>query len=158
LNRHFSVADLYGKLANLADDLTNEALKNTGKMKMFTGESQMLGERKFKNPFYFTNTAKILCACNEVPKTPDDTDAFFRRIVMFSFPNQFREDDPKTDPNLAEKLTTPEELSGIFNWAIEGLDRLLKNGRFSRSKTIEQTRELYLRASDPQLAWTQLAS
>jgi putative DNA primase/helicase len=153
LNRHFSTAELYGKLANIADDLTNEALKNTGKMKMFTGESQMMGERKFKDPFYFMNTAKIICACNEVPKTPDDTDAFFARIYPFIFPNQFREDDPKTDPDLIEKLTTPNELSGIFNWAIEGLDRLFKNKCFSNSKTIEQVRELYLCASNPLKTW-----
>jgi putative DNA primase/helicase len=133
--------------------LTNEALKNTGKMKMFTGESQMMGERKFKDPFYFMNTAKIICACNEVPKTPDDTDAFFARIYPFTFPNQFREDDPKTDPDLIEKLTTPNELSGIFNWAIEGLDRLFKNKCFSNSKTIEQVRELYLCASNPLKTW-----
>lgn len=153
LNRHFSTAELYGKLANIADDLTNEALKNTGKMKMFTGESQMMGERKFKDPFYFMNTAKIICACNEVPKTPDDTDAFFARIYPFTFPNQFREDDPKTDPDLIEKLTTANELSGIFNWGLEGLDRLFKNKCFSNSKTIEQVRELYLCASNPLKSW-----
>lgn len=153
LNRHFSTAELYGKLANIADDLTNEALKNTGKMKMFTGESQMMGERKFKDPFYFMNTAKIICACNEVPKTPDDTDAFFARIYPFTFPNQFREDDPKTDPDLIEKLTTGNELSGIFNWGLEGLDRLFKNKCFSNSKTIEQVRDLYLCASNPLKSW-----
>jgi phage/plasmid-associated DNA primase len=76
-------------------------------------------------------------------------------IEMFSFLNQFREDDPKTDPNLAEKLSTPEELSGIFNWALEGLKRLLKNGRFSNSKTIEEVREYYMRATNSQMAYSQ---
>jgi phage/plasmid-associated DNA primase len=33
-----------------------------------------------------------------------------------------------TDPTLPEKLTAEEELSGILNWTLEGLKRLMENG------------------------------
>ena len=49
---------------------------------------------------------------------------------------------------MLEKLAVKEELAGFFNFAIEGLTRLLKNKGFSHSKTIEATREQYIRASD----------
>jgi hypothetical protein len=39
-------------------------------------------------------------------------------------------DDPKTDPYLVDKLTTEEELQGLLNWALEGLERLLMNKTF----------------------------
>jgi len=57
--------------------------------------------------------------------------------------------DPETDPNILEKLTIDTELSGFFNWAIEGLQRLLKNGKFSNAKSVDEIREQYIRASDP---------
>ena len=53
------------------------------------------------------------------------------------------------DIKLIDKLTTDDELSGIFNWAIEGLKRLLKNGDFSNYESVEKMRELYIRKSDP---------
>lgn len=154
-NSRFLKAELSGKIANLADDLPNEALKNTGGLKMLSGESPLQGEIKYKSPFKFVNSAKLVCACNEVPPTPDDTDAFFARFVLVFFPNQFLEDNPKTDIHLSEKLTTPEELSGIFNWAIEGADRLMKNGKFSYSKSVEDVRTQYSRLSNPIKAFSE---
>jgi putative DNA primase/helicase len=145
----FSRSNLYGKLANIFDDLPATALKTTGYLKQVTGRSLISAERKFHDMFNFINYAKLVFACNAVPKCPDDTDAFFRRWLQINFPKVFLENDPKTDKDLTAKLTKPEELSGILNWAIEGLLRLLKNKRFSAGKSIEETREQYIRSTDP---------
>jgi putative DNA primase/helicase len=68
--------------------------------------------------------------------------------VIINFPKTF--DENTADPTLPEKLTRPEELSGILNWALEGLKRLMQNGfRFSYNKSVEEIEELYTRASDP---------
>jgi putative DNA primase/helicase len=113
------------------------------------------GEYKFRGRFDFEPYAKLLFSCNKMPQTPDDTDAFFRRWLILAFPNQFLADNPKTDPNLKEKLTTPEELSGILNWALEGLQRLLKQGKFSTGETVEQTRDRYTLLSNPVRAFAE---
>ena len=47
-------------------------------------------------------------------------------------------------PNIIEKLTTPTELSGFLNWALEGLERLLKNKNFTGLKPLEQRKEIWL--------------
>jgi len=65
-----------------------------------------------------------------------------------NFLNQFLPDNPKTDPHILDKLMTDENLSGFLNWALEGLQRLLKNGKFSYSKTTEETWDLYTKFSD----------
>jgi phage/plasmid-associated DNA primase len=52
------------------------------------------------------------------------------------------------DKDKLKKMTTPTELSGLLNLALAGLKRLLKNGDFTNSKTIEENRELYIRSSD----------
>lgn len=145
----FARSSLYGKLANIYPDLSDRALKGTGYFKMLSGGDTVSAEYKFRDRFEFKNYAKLVFSCNKVPESPDDTTAFFRRWIIINFPKQFLEGDPNTDPNLLQKLTTEDELSGFFNWALEGLERLLKNGKFSTGKSLEDTREQYIRASDP---------
>jgi len=145
----FARSSLYGKLANIYPDLSDRALRSTGYFKMLSGGDTVSAEFKFRDRFEFKNYAKLIFSCNKVPESPDDTTAFFRRWIIINFPKQFLEGDPKTDPNLLQKLSTNDELSGIFNWALEGLERLLKNGKFSTGKSVEEVREQYIRASDP---------
>jgi len=68
---------------------------------------------------------------------------------MPNFPNQFSDLDPKTDKNLLQKLLDPKEMSGILNWALEGLARLLKNGRFTGTQSAKAIMERYERNADP---------
>lgn len=145
INR-FAMAQLHGKLANLFADLPAKALRDTSFFKMLTGEDLIPAEKKFKDGFTFTNNAKMIFSCNQIPRSPDDSDAFFRRWIIINFPNQFLNE--KADKNLIEKLTSKEELSGFLNFAIEGLRRLLQNGDFTKSKSITEIREEYIRQSD----------
>jgi len=149
VSSRFAAAELYGKMANIYDDLSQNALKRTGQFKMATGGGRMKGERKFKNPFFFVNEGKMFFSTNQIPDADDNTIAFFRRWIIMNFPNKFLETDPRTDPDLLEKLTTEEELSGFFNWALEGLRRLDGQGGFSHSKTVDEVQEQYERMSSP---------
>ncbi len=147
LNR-FAKADLFGRLANLYADLPDSALKGVGTFKMLTGGDPIRGERKFQNSFLFVNSAKLTFSCNVVPEVYEDTTAFFRRWIIIQFPNTF--DGTKADKDLLKKLATPEELSGVLNFALEGLARLQANGwRFSLSRSTEEVRQDYIRRSSP---------
>lgn len=142
----FALANLYGKYANLFADLPSRALKNTSIFKMLVGEDLIPAEKKFKDKFFFTNYAKQIFSANQVPQSPDDSDAFFRRWIILNFPNQFL--NSKADKTLLSKLTTPQELSGFLNFAIEGLKRLLDEQDFSNSLSVDKIRETYVRLSD----------
>ena len=145
----FAPAGLYGKVANLYADLPDRDLKYVGQFKMATGGDPMRAEFKNINAFFFTNTAKLTFSCNKVPKVPEDSTGFFRRWIIIEFPNCF-EGSADEDKDLKEKLATDEELSGLLNWAIEGLKRLRGNGwHFSNGKTVEKVREDYIVRSDP---------
>jgi len=142
----FALASLFGKLANLYADLPSRALQQTSIFKMLVGEDLIPGEQKFKNKFFFTNYSKQIFSCNQVPKSPDDSDAFFRRWIILVFPNKFLNE--KADKKLMQKLTTSTELSGFLNYAIAGYKRLLIQNDFSYSQSVENVREAYIRMSD----------
>jgi putative DNA primase/helicase len=143
----FMPAELYGKMVNVYDDLPNITLKHTGKFKMATGDGFLTVERKHRDPFQFFNEAKMFFSCNQLPKIDDNTIAFFRRIIIINFPNKFMGDH--ADPDLLADLTTEEELSGLLNWALEGLERLEKRGAFSYSSTVDEVQRQYERMSNP---------
>lgn len=142
----FALADLYGKLANLFYDLPTEALRTTGPFKALVGGDLIKGERKFKQPFFFVNHAKLIFSANQLPKTLDYSDAFFRRWIIITFPNKFTD---KRDPHILEKLTTPQELSGFLKLAVEHLKELLSRGTFANEECVEKIKDMYIRMSDP---------
>ena len=152
-NNRFAKAELYGKLANIYADLPDKALTHTGIFKMLTGGDLISAERKFKGHIKFVNYAKLIFSCNKIPEAREDTSAFYRRWIIINFPYKFEGKD--VDPHILEKIATSDELSGFLNWALEGLSRLLKNGRFSHSKTTEEMREEYIMASNPVLAFVE---
>lgn len=147
LEHRFSTSYFYNKMANIHADLPAKSMENTGKFKMLTGGDTMIAEVKNKMGFPFVNYAKMVFACNKLPEVSDNTIAFFRRWIIINFPNSF-EEGGNADENLLQKMTTPEELSGLLNWSIDGLKRLLFQRKFSTKVTPEQMGELYQRMAD----------
>lgn len=148
----FKKVQLYGKLANIHADLSTKKLNNTGTFKMLTGEDRIEGERKYEDSFYFKNHAKLIYSANELPATDDLTDAFFRRWIIIDFPYKFTsnpDDGHKDkDDSLPESILSDEELSGLFNWAIEGLQRVLEDG-FTMTGSMEDVKEEWLTRTNP---------
>jgi len=156
-----SVCELHGKLANLAGDLSPTALKDTGLFKEITGRDMIGAKRKYLRDLFFTNYSKQVFACNELPKVYDSSSGFWERWLLFEFPFKFvdkeiyndLDDDLKKNHKIKDidiilKLTTPDELSGLLNIALDGLKRLLENKKFSYSKSVEEVKDLWVRRSD----------
>ena len=147
----FSVAELYGRLANIVGDLSAKELYHSGRLKSLTGGDLLLAEKKFQNPFNFINHAKLIYSANELPKTFDGTLAFWRRVMLINFNKTFMGEGDKKD--LWKEFTTEEEMSGILNLAIKGIQRLKVNGGFSKESSVEEVEEYYIRNSDPVTAF-----
>jgi len=142
----FAAAQLYGKHANLFADLSDKALNQTGPFKMLSAGDSLDGEKKFKDAFTFKNYAKLIYSANKLPEVTDTTNAFFRRWIIINFPYTF--DDLSADKNMLDKLTTPEELSGMLRNAVIALQHLISEGHFMRSETTEQVEERYMKLSN----------
>jgi len=147
----FASGNLYLKNANIYPDLDADALKSTGEIKALVGEDMIYAERKFKDSFPFLNYAKLCFSCNRLPKTSDDSDAFYRRWIIINFPNKFEKEE--RDIGLLDKLTTAEELSGFFNKIVESLSGLLERTVFSNEESVDAVRDYYLRLSDSTIAF-----
>jgi putative DNA primase/helicase len=152
------VSDLFGKLANIAGDLSKTSLKETGLFKELTGRDMITCDRKYKTPLHFVNYAKMVFCANELPFVYDNSLGFYDRweIINFNYTfvpaPEYNNASDKTnlkirDPNIIESISNEAELNGLFNWAYKGLTRLLDNGSFSSCQTSDETKKTWMRNS-----------
>jgi putative DNA primase/helicase len=99
----------------------------------------------YHDPFMIENYAKLIFNCNELPRDVEHSHAYFRRFLIIAFNVIIPEDEQ--DKQLAAKIIE-NELSGVFNWVLEGLKRLLSQKRFTDSDTVKQQLEQYKKQSD----------
>ena len=139
----FKPAQLVGKLANIYADIPKRPLHETGMFKMLTGGDRITVEKKFKDPFEFENTARLIFSANELPEVTDQTYAFWRRWIVVQFPKVF-----PPNPGLINELTTPEELSGFLNEVLAVLDEIERRGDLTRTGEVERMMEEWMRRSN----------
>lgn len=100
---------------------------------------------KYKDSFSISNYARLCFNCNELPREVEHNNAFFRRFLIIPFEVTIPEEDQ--NPELAKEIIS-KELSGIFNWVLAGLNRLLENKQFTYSDKAALVLKEYREQSD----------
>ncbi len=86
------------------------------RIKEITGGDQITARYLYGEYFDFRSNIKLWCATNNLPKTDDLTDAFWRRMIVIPFDRKFKGKD--RNPNILAELKG--ESSGIINRLYEG--------------------------------------
>ena len=131
--------------ANLANKLVNYASEINGKLESSFFKQLVSGEPiearlPYGDPFMLKNYAKLIFNCNELPKDVEQSHAYFRRFLIVPFDVTIPESEQ--DKDLPTKIIS-SELSGVFNWVLEGLQRLLAQKRFTECEAVSKALESY---------------
>lgn len=139
----FATAHLYNKHINIYDDLSFSDINENGSFKIATGSGVMTGEYKFGENFQFENYSKLTFSCNKIPNVKDSNDeAYFSRWIVI----QFNKKVEHPDKFLMDKLSIEDEISGLLNFSLEGLQRLITNQEFSYNKDPDEIKAEMLRS------------
>lgn len=145
----YALYGLYRKMANICGEIGKGAIRDTSNLKIATGR-ETIRTRDLRQSFIeFNNYAKLIFAMNHPPEFDDFSEGLKRRIVLIEYPNKFKKGAKGTINSIEDTFTTPESMTGILNWAIEGLRRLLKNGIISHSRTNAENGINYDKKSRP---------
>lgn len=124
LDDRFTTALLFGKLANIVAELPTTSIVDNSMFKRISGGDPVVGERKHKEHFDFIPTARLLYTCNNIPRNNSDkSEGFYRRVLIVPFNKVV----PVEKRNKKLINIFKEEIDGIFMFALEGLERLIKN-------------------------------
>lgn len=91
-----------------------------------SGEDSLTIDRKFREPWTGQLPTRFVVLSNELPRFGDSSGAIANRFIVLTQVNSWL---GKEDTRLTAKLC--EELPGILSWALDGLDRLTKQGAFT---------------------------
>lgn len=153
LDDRFSTAMLFGKLANLGDDISDSFKEDVAIFKKIaTGES-IKAENKGKDAFQFIPYAKLIFSANNIPRMKDPTGAAMRRLLTIPLNAKFSENDSDYDPQIKVKLTQQDAMEYFILLAISGLKRVLKNKHFTVSQKVQQAKTDYEQENNPILAF-----
>jgi putative DNA primase/helicase len=140
LNDEKYLPELFGKMINVSGETPSAKQMNTDLIKSVVAGDWVTGREVYKKPSKFKPYAKHYLGMNTLPEIDDNTHGMWRRIHVIEFPRTFKESE--MDVELTGKLI--DELSGIFNWALEGYRRLRDQGFiFSISPSMQKSKKLY---------------
>ena len=132
-------SNIVGKLLNTCSDVAPNALNGDLFKRLASGEP-ISTKILYQDVTSTSDYARMLFSLNELPRTNDLTNGYFRRLLIVPFKVQI----PKSEinPNLAKEIIA-NELPGIMNWVLKGYGRLTRNQAFTSSSIIDREMEIY---------------
>lgn len=151
LGDRFKTAEMFGKLANIGDDIGDDFIPNPAVFKKLVSGDRVNVERKGQNPFDFNNYGKLLFSANNIPRIKDKSGAVISRLVIIPFDAQFSVNDVDYDPYVKYKLRQPENMEYLIQLGIKGLKRVLQNREFTSSQRVQKELREYEENNNPVL-------
>ncbi len=151
LGDRFSTSMMFGKLANIGDDIGDDFLQGSQVAtfkKVVTG-NRIKAERKGQDPFEFNPYVKLLFSANDIPRMKDKTGAVLRRLVIIPFNATFSKDSPDYDPFIKYKLIQQESVEYLIRVGVEGLKRIIENNEFTKSEKVAEQIDEYENENNP---------
>src|SRR4029079_11210253 len=129
LSTNFGLQPLIGKPLALVSDArlstTADSKIVVERLLSISGEDSLTIDRKYKEPWTGRLPTRFLIMTNELPRLSDASGALASRFILLVLTKSFYGSE---NPKLTGELLT--EAPAIFNWALEGLDRLTARGYF----------------------------
>ena len=157
LGDRFSTSMMFGKLANIGDDISDDFLQGSqvAIFKKVVSGNRIKAERKGQDPFEFNPYVKLLFSANDIPRMKDKTGAVLRRLVIIPFNARFTkylpsgDIDPDYNPKIRYELVEQSSVEYLIRVGVEGLKRIIGNQGFSKSDATEQMAEEYDLMNNP---------
>ena len=131
LGEKFQNAELFGKLANLGDDIGEEFIASSSVFKKLVTGERIQVQRKGQDPFEFNNYSKMIFSANSIPRIKDKSGGLKRRLIIVPFDAVFDKTDPDYRPFIKYELREQEAIERLILLGVRGLKRILENDAFT---------------------------
>lgn len=151
----FGVAPLVGKTAAIVADARfggrgGQAVVE--RLLTISGEDSLTVDRKMRDAWTGKIGARFFIMSNEPPNLRENSGALANRMLHLRLTQSFL---GREDHSLVADLLSDESLAGVFNWALDGLDRLLATSYFTVPKASAAAERELIRLASPITAFVE---
>ena len=151
LSHEYKAAGLFGKLANLGDDIEDEFIPSAGIFKKVVSGDRMNANVKFAAPIEFNPYCKLIFSGNTIPRLGRgrDSDAIIDRLIIVPFNASFNKDTAGFSPFIKYQLRDEACMEYLIRIGLEGLQRVLANHSFTECEQTEKELVEYAETLNP---------
>lgn len=125
------------RLLNIAEP-PQQMIIDSALLKTLSGKDKITARPLYREPFEFYPYFKLFINTNYLPIIDDNTIFASNRVNVITFNRHFTLKERKT--HLKDDLKKQDEISGIFNWCLEGLKRYTEMGLNIPNEVIQDTK------------------
>ena len=156
LSDRFSTIMMFGKLANLGDDISSEYIADVSIFKKITRGNEIDAEQKGQPKFSFKPYVKLIFSANNIPRMGrGDTSAAHDRLLIIPFNAHFSKNDADYDNTIIWKLQSQEAMEYLIQLGIQGLKRVLQNKQYTHSNKVDSQLDEYRIENNPILSFVE---
>ena len=140
LSHEYKSAALFGKLANLGDDIEDEFIPSAGIFKKVVSGDRMNANVKFAQPIEFNPYCKLIFSGNTIPRLGRgrDSEAIIDRLIIVPFNASFNKESGNFNAFIKYELRSEECMEYLVRIGIEGLKRVLATNSFTTSEAMNE--------------------
>lgn len=133
LSHEYKAAGIFGKLANLGDDIEDEFIPSAGIFKKVVSGDRMNANVKYSAPIEFNPYCKLIFSGNTIPRLGRgrDSAAIIDRLIIVPFNASFDKNSEGFSPFIKYQLRTPAAMEYLIQIGIKGLKRVLAANEFT---------------------------
>ena len=148
---NFAASDMYGKIANLVDDLPDEYIEDAGALKSIVSGQAITIERKGKDGFSGVITAPLIFGSNHFPRFREHGNSIMRRMMIIPFDYNFMSDSEALQVYEVDNMLRSDEVREyVLKLALEGVKQVKDNkGKPTPNKRVERALEKFETSNDP---------
>ena len=155
LDDRFSTVMLFGKLANIGDDISDEFVTDAASFKKIVTGETIDAEQKGQPKFDFEPYVKLIFSANNIPRIGKgrDSGAILRRLVIVPFNARFEEGQPGFMPFIGDDLKSQESMEYLIQIGLTGLKRVLSKRQFTKSEAMQRELDEFEETNNPVLGF-----
>ena len=148
---NFAASDMYGKIANLVDDLPDEYIEDAGALKSIVSGQAITIERKGKDGFTGVITAPLIFGSNHFPRFREHGNSIMRRMMIIPFNHNFTSDSEALPAYEVDNMLRSNEVREyVLKLALEGVKQVKDNkGKPTPNDLVETALKNFETTNDP---------
>ena len=154
LGKNFGIGGLANKLVSLAGDISSQRITDSDMFKKIVSGDMVRIDEKYEKKYDTVLFSTLFFSANELPRTPDTSDAFYRRLVIIPFHANLDRVSKVEGLLFKSKLLSEESIEYAAYKAVCAIKRILDTTcDFTEPDICKEEKHKYKIANSSVLSW-----